>query len=99
MALKNMDSIDRTVMLVSTGLMFVSVVVLGLLEILDGAPFGAAPVTNDAGDVVATPLVSPDIRTGLFVLGLIVLLLWAIYKMAQPVAGQEDVASTETPAH
>jgi hypothetical protein len=62
--------------------MLIGVVVLGPVEILAGQPYGAAPVTNDAGEVVATPAVDPALRTGLVVAGLVVLFLWGLYKMA-----------------
>ncbi|MFA1610320.1 hypothetical protein [Halobellus rubicundus] len=98
MTLKDLNPIDRIVMLVSTGLMFVSVVVLGVVEILDGPPYGAAPVTNDAGEVVATPMVDPQLRTGLVVAALLILLVWAIYKVLTPTDGTatQDTATSAT---
>ena len=84
------DAIDRLAMGLSGALMLIGVVVLGVVEILAGPPYGAAPVTNDAGDVVATPMVDPALRTGLVIAGLAVLFLWGLYKMAQPeFAGEE----------
>jgi len=96
MKLTDMDPIDRAVMLVSTGLMFLGVVVLGIVETIDGEPYGAAPVTNDAGQVVATPGVDPAIRTGLVVAALVVLLLWAIYKVIVPVPGEGPGTTAES---
>jgi hypothetical protein len=78
------DLIDRAAMGLSFALMLLGVVGLGLVEILAGSPYGAAPVTNDAGEVVATPAVDPVLRTGLVIAGLAVLLLWGIYRMAAP---------------
>lgn len=95
----NIKGIDRLAMGLSGALVLLGVVVLGLVELLDGAPFGAAPVTNDAGAIVATPLVDPNIRTGLVILGLLVLLLWGIYRMSLPTrfevyeATREEVAA------
>lgn len=75
------DAIDKAALGVSAALMLVGIVVLGIVEFLDGAPFGAAPITNDAGDVIATPLVDPALRTGLVIAGLLVLLIWGLYRM------------------
>lgn len=80
------DTIDRVATGVSFALMLLGIVVLGIVETLAGQPYGAAPVTNDAGEVVATPMVDPTIRTGLVILGLAVLLLWGVYRMAVPEA-------------
>jgi hypothetical protein len=81
------DTVDRIATGLSFALMLLGVVVLGVVEVLAGKPYGAAPVTNDAGEVVATPAVDPAIRTGLVVLGLVVLLLWGVYRMASPGVG------------
>lgn len=83
----DMDPIDRMAMLLGTGLTLLGIVVLGIVEVIAGEPYGAVPLTNDAGNVVATPAVDPTIRTGVVVAGLIVLLLWAIYKLVTPVMG------------
>ncbi len=76
------DIVDRLALGLAGAMMLVGVVVLGIVEILAGQPYGAAPVTNEAGEVVATPAVDPVLRTGLVVAGLVVLLLWGLYKMA-----------------
>lgn len=81
---ENFDAIDRAAMLLSGALMLLGIVVLGIVELLAGKPYGAAPLTNDAGEVVATPFVDPNIRTGLVILGLVVLLLWGLYRLAKP---------------
>jgi hypothetical protein len=39
-------------------------------------------VTNEAGEIVATPAVDPVIRTGVVLAGLAVLLLWGVYRAA-----------------
>ena len=78
------DAIDRAATGLSIALMLLGIVVLGIVEVLAGPPYGAAPVTNDAGEVVATPMVDPTIRTGLVILGLAILLLWGVYRMATP---------------
>jgi len=78
------DGVDKLVIGLGGALVLVGIVVLGIVEVLDGPPYGAAPLTNDAGDVVATTLVDPNVRTALVVLGIVVLLLWGVYRMAQP---------------
>lgn len=98
MTLNDMNTIDRAAMLLGTGLMFLGIVVLGVVETFDGEPFGAAPITNEAGKVVAEPTIDPAIRTGLVVAGLVVLGIWGVYKMVQPAPEPTDTATTETPA-
>lgn len=89
----NYDTIDRVAMFVSGGLMLLGIVVLGLVETLAGKPYGASPLTNEAGEVVATPMVDPALRTGLVLLGLMVLLLWGVYRFtASP--GEEAAGAT-----
>jgi len=83
------DIVDRIAMGLSGALFMLGIVVLGVVELLDGAPFGAAPTTNDAGEIVATPLVDPTIRTGLVIAGLLVLALWGLYKVATPMMEQD----------
>ncbi|AUV83616.1 hypothetical protein C2R22_19830 [Salinigranum rubrum] len=75
------DTVDRLALGLAGATMLVGVVVLGIVEILAGQPYGAAPVTNEAGEVVATPAVDPVLRTGLVVAGLVVLFLWGLYRM------------------
>ncbi|WP_415380935.1 hypothetical protein [Halosimplex sp. TS25] len=75
------NAIDRAAMALGGGLILLGAVVLGIVEILAGQPYGAAPLTNDAGDIIATPLVDPNIRTGLVIAGLVVLLVWQLYRM------------------
>lgn len=91
------DIIDKAAMALSAGLMLLGVVGMGLLELLVGAPYSPVPVTNEAGEVVATPLISPQIRTGVVLAGLAVLGLYAAYKIVTPLAsdatsGHETVA-------
>jgi hypothetical protein len=93
----NIDTIDRAAMAVSGGLMLLGIVVLGFVEVLVGPPYGAAPVTNDAGEVVATPMIDPALRTGLVILGLVVLLVWGLYRYAvAPMDEAEAPASRVT---
>ncbi len=80
-------TIDKAVMALSGALMTTGIVVLGIVEILAGQPYGAAPVevTNEAGDVVNTlyPAVDPVIRTGLVLAGIAVLALYGLYKLVE----------------
>jgi len=80
-----MDTVDRLAMVLSSTLLLTGIVVLGVVELLDGAPYGAAPLTNEAGAVVAQPGIDPTIRTGLVVAGLVVLGLWAGYRAVVPI--------------
>lgn len=89
--------IDKAAMALSAGLMLLGIVGMGIAEILAGQPYGPAPITNEAGEVVATPLISPQIRTGIVLAGVAVLGLYAAYKIATPLAddartGHETVA-------
>ncbi|MFO8114721.1 MAG: hypothetical protein R6U01_05075 [Halorubrum sp.] len=91
------DIIDKAAMALSAGLMLLGLVGMGVLEILAGAPYSPAPITNEAGDVVATPLISPQVRTGVVLAGLAVLGLYAAYKVATPLA-EDAKAGHETAA-
>jgi len=91
------DIIDKAAMALSAGLMLLGTVGMGILEILVGPPYSPVPMTNDAGEVVATPLISPQVRTGVVLAGIAVLGLYAAYKIATPLAdgaatGRETVA-------
>jgi hypothetical protein len=93
MAINTYDAVDKAALAVSGALVLIGIVVLGIVEILAGKPYGAAPLTNDAGEIVATPMVDPALRTGLVIAGLVVLLVWGLYRMAKPV---EDTETRET---
>jgi hypothetical protein len=80
--MKDYNVIDKAALAASGALMLLGIVVLGIVEILAGQPYGAAPMTNDAGEVIATPFVDPNIRTGLVIAGLLVLFVWGLYRMA-----------------
>lgn len=94
----NIDTIDKAAMAVSGGLMLLGIVVLGMVETLAGKPYGAAPMVNDAGEVVATPMIDPALRTGLVILGLMVLLLWGLYRYATTSVESMNRSTIETPA-
>jgi hypothetical protein len=94
----NIDTIDKAAMAISGGLILLGIVVLGMVETLAGKPYGASPILNDAGEVVATPLIDPALRTGLVLLGLMVLLVWGLYRYAMAPIGDVEPTGTEIPA-
>jgi hypothetical protein len=91
------DIIDKAAMALSAGLMLLGIVGMGILELIAGQPYSPVPITNEAGEVVATPLISPQIRTGVVLAGIAVLGLYAAYKIVTPLAedaqtGHETIA-------
>ncbi|WP_436909338.1 hypothetical protein [Halosimplex marinum] len=91
-------TVDRAAMALGAGLILLGVVGLGIVEILAGPPYGAAPVTNDAGEVVATPMVDANLRVLLVVAGLVVLLAWQLYRMAAVPGGADTAQRVEMTA-
>lgn len=83
-------AIDKAAMALSGALVLLGTVGLGIVEILDGAPYSPVPLTNDAGEIIASPAVDANLRTGLVILGLLILLLWGLYRMAAPSLTYED---------
>lgn len=98
MPLNEMDTIDRAAILAGTGLMLLGIVVLGLIETLVGEPYSPAAMTNEAGEVIATPLIDPNIRTGLVVLGILILALWSVYKFVAVGVEVEETRTAEQAA-
>jgi len=94
--MKQATVVDRFAMALSGALLLLGIVVLGIVEVLAGQPYGAAPVTNDAGEIVATPFVDPTIRTGLVLAGLLVLLLYGVYRLVTPDVGEERQPTAAT---
>jgi hypothetical protein len=86
------DIIDTAARALSAGLMLFGIVVLGIVEILAGEPYSPVPITNEAGDVVATPLISPEIRTAFVLAGIAVLGLYAAYRFVAPLPDDRDVS-------
>lgn len=91
-------TIDKAAMALGGGLTLLGIVGLGIVEILAGPAYGAAPVTNEAGEIIATPTVDPVLRTGLVLAGLLVFALYGAYKLATPIETAEDAAGRETVA-
>ena len=85
------DIIDTAARALSAGLMLFGIVVLGLVETLAGKPFAPAPITNEAGEVTAMPLISPEIRTAFVLAGIAVLGLYAAYRLVTPMPEDSDV--------
>lgn len=92
------DIIDKAAMGLSAALMLLGIVVLGVLELLTGEPYSPAPLTNEAGDVIAMPTFDPVLRTGLVIAGLVILLLWGIYRVATPEIETEGTQPAEMPS-
>ncbi|GAA0554655.1 hypothetical protein ABNG02_10825 [Halorubrum ejinorense] len=86
------DTIDKAARALSAGLMLFGIVVLGLVETFTGKPFAPAPITNEAGEVTAMPLISPEIRTGFVLAGLAVLGLYAAYRFVAPLPEERGVS-------
>jgi hypothetical protein len=79
--MSNYTIVDKAMLGLSGALTMLGVVILGIVEILAGKPYGAAPMTNEAGEVIATPAIDPTLRTGLVIAGLLVLFAWGVYRM------------------
>ena len=84
------ETIDKVAMTLSGGLLLLGVVGTGLIEVLAGKPYNAVPQTNEAGEIIASPAVDPNIRTALVLAALLVLFACAVYKLATPVEAETD---------
>ncbi|MFP4589937.1 MAG: hypothetical protein ACLFMX_02885 [Halobacteriales archaeon] len=80
---------DRIAMLVGGGLIVVGVIVLGFLNTITNSPH--LEVVED-GTVVAEPLIPPDLRAYLVLAGLLVWLLFGLYKVTATPAGELGAA-------
>jgi len=89
------DIIQKATMALGGGLIALGIIGAGIVEILAGKPYGAAPLTNEAGNVVATPMVDPALRTGLVLAGLAVFGLYGLYQVVTP--EEEAAAAQEQP--
>ncbi|MBX0285563.1 hypothetical protein [Haloarcula salinisoli] len=92
------DTIQKAAMALGGGLMVLGTAGLGIVEMLAGEPYGAAPLTNEAGAVIATPAVDPVLRTGLVLAGLAVLGLYAAYAAVTADEAAEQATAAETMA-
>ncbi|MDY6819343.1 MAG: hypothetical protein SVG88_11835 [Halobacteriales archaeon] len=73
-------TVDSIAMALGGGLIFLGLVVLGVLEAIIGNPH-AVPQTNDAGKVVATTTFDPTLRAAIIALGMLIWLLYGLYKV------------------
>lgn len=78
---------DRIAMLVGGGLIFLGVVVLGFVNTILGAP---TTVVLEDGQIVAEPVISPEIRAAVLALGLLVWLGYVVYKLSSTPSSEVD---------
>ncbi|WP_418281746.1 hypothetical protein [Halorubrum sp. DTA98] len=76
-----MDTADGIAMALGGGLIALGIVVMGLINELAGSPH--VPIEEE-GAIVATPIVAPELRAYLIALGLLVWVVYAMYKLASP---------------
>lgn len=86
-----LSTADRIAMLVGGGLIAFGTIVLGFLNVIANSPH---MVVMEEGQVVAEPLITPDIRAYLVLLGLLVWLLYGLYKVAVAPGGEIRPATT-----
>lgn len=88
-----LSTADRIAMLVGGGLIVFGTIVLGFINVITNSPH---LVVMEEGQVVAEPLITPDIRAYLVLLGLLVWLLYGLYKVTATPSGrlQPKPAST-----
>ena len=77
---------DKVAMGLSGGLLILGVVVTGLIEVFSGAPYSPVRevVENGRVSIVVNEgaTIAPNIRAGLILISMIVLLVFAIYAFA-----------------
>lgn len=71
-------------MLIGGGLIVFATVVLGFLNVITNSPHMEVV---EEGTVVAEPLIAPDLRAYLILLGLVIFLLYGLYKVTATTAG------------
>lgn len=76
---------DRIAMLVGGGMIVIGTIVLGFVNTITNNPH--LEVVEE-GEVVAEPLVPPDLRAYLILLGLVVWLLYGLYKVVATPGGR-----------
>lgn len=87
------DTLDKAVMGLSGGLIVLGVVGGGLVEFLAGPPY--VP-TTESGEVLTAAAVAPNVRAALVLAALLVLFVYAVYKLATPVRGQSQHSERAT---
>lgn len=93
------DIIDKAAMALSGGLLLLGIAGLGIVELVAGKPYGAVPLTNEAGEVIATPMIDPTLRTGLVLAGLVVLGFYGLYRLVTPMPPAGETTEQETIAN
>ena len=78
MPTQTISTADRIAMLIGGGLIVLGTAVLGFLNVITNSPH---MVVVEDGEVVAEPLISVDLRAYLIMLGLLVFLLFGLYKL------------------
>ena len=76
-------TVDRIAMVLGGGLILVGIAVMGLINVISGAPH--LPVEEE-GAIVATPVVAPELRAGLVAVGLAVWFVYGLYTLTSPPA-------------
>jgi len=85
-----MDARESTadlIAMIGGALVVFGVVVLGFLNTITDNPH--IDTTNDAGEVVAEPLIPPDVRAYIVAAGLVLWLLYGAYKVITPPEPEE----------
>lgn len=90
----DMTTVDKLAMIVGGSFVVLGTVVLGIVEALVGNP-SPVPVTNEAGQVVATTTFPVEVRATLIALGLLVWFAAGVYKL---VAREPRETATTAPA-
>ncbi|MGA9399787.1 hypothetical protein [Haladaptatus sp.] len=80
--------VDKIAMVLGGGLILLGTVVLGFLDTFLGDP-SAISTTNDAGQVVTTPAFPVEVRGTIIALGLVVFMLYAVYKLFTVITSPE----------
>ncbi len=80
-------------MLVGGGLIVIGTIVLGFLNVITNNPHMEVV---EEGQVVAEPLIPPDLRAYLIALGLLVWILFGLYKVVATPSGK--IAPQPSPA-
>ena len=87
-------TVDRIAMVLGGGLILVGIAVMGLINVIAGAPH--LPVEEE-GAIVATPIVAPELRAGVIAIGLGVWLVYGLYTLTSPPAdGGPDTPAAPT---
>ncbi|WP_276260357.1 hypothetical protein [Haloglomus litoreum] len=88
--MSELDTADKVAAYGGGGLVVLGTVVIGLLEVIAGSPH---PVDGE-GQIVHEALVPLEVRSYIILLGLLIWMLYAVYKVAaSPPKGEEPTKS------